>query len=362
MKILHVETGRHLYGGAQQVVWLLEGLRDAGVENVLVCPPRSGIDAAARSAGFPVVNVGCAGDHDLVFAFRLRRVIARERPDLLHTHSRRGADWLGGLAARLAHVPAIHSRRVDHPQGKVMARLRYRGYERIVAISENVAAVLRDAGVAPERIVVIRSAVDVERFGVPAARARLAERGVPERAFAIAAAGQLIRRKGHRQLLDAMAAVAGRGPDAHLVIFGQGVLEPELRARAEALGLGGNVHFAGFRDDLDALLGAFDLLVHPALREGLGVILLEAAASGVPVIAFDMPGAREAVADGETGLLVPAGDANALADAVLRLAGDAALRARYGGAGRERMRREFSIAEMADRHISLYQAVLDGRA
>lgn len=361
MKIIHVETGRHFYGGAQQVVWLLGGLRDAGVDNVLVCPPGSGIDAAARAERIRIVNVECAGDADLAFAWRLKKVLERERPELLHSHSRRGADVLGGFAAYRAGVPAIVSRRIDHPESKLAARVRYRHFRRIIAISEHVAAVLRESGVDPGRVTVIRSAVNSGRYQASPERARLAqELGIAGDAIAIAAAGQLIARKGHRYLLEAMSVVAPRMPGAHLVIFGQGSLEAELKAQAAALGLAEHVQFAGFREDLDGWLGAFDLLVHPALREGLGVVMLEAAAAGVPVVAFDVAGSREAVAHGESGLLVTPKDPGALAEAILRLAGDSALRERYAAAGRERMRREFSIEVMVNRHIRLYETVLRG--
>ncbi len=362
MKVLHVETGRHFYGGAQQVAWLLRGLAAAGVDNVLVCPPASGLDEAARAAGIRVVNLPCGGDADLTFAWRLRKLLGRERPDLLHSHSRRGADFLGGLAARLARVPAVVSRRVDHEEPRVAARLRYAGFARIVAISETVAAALGASGVEPGRVTVIRSAVDAGRFRLPAGRERLArEFGIGPGALALAAAGQLIPRKGHDLLLEAMSWLLPRVPNAHLVVFGQGEGRATLEARAAALGLGSRVTFAGFRPDLDDFLGAFDLLVHPALREGLGVIMLKAAAAGVPVVAFDAAGAREAVRHGETGWLVPAGDAAALADAVARLAADPALRRRLGEAGRERMRRDFGLESMVEAHLRLYDSVVNGR-
>jgi glycosyltransferase involved in cell wall biosynthesis len=361
MKILHVETGRHFYGGPQQVAWLLSGLERAGIGNVLVCPPGSGIDAAARAAGVRVRNLACAGDADLRFAWRLREVLRAERPDLLHSHSRRGADLMGGVAARLARVPAIVSRRVDHPEPAWLARVRYAGYARIVAISDAVAAALSASGVDFGRLVVIRSAVAPGNPAGSAERERLArELGLPADALAIAAVGQLIPRKGHDCLLRAMARVAATVPQAQLAVFGRGPLEPALRGESARLGIAGRVRFAGFRPDLDEYLGAFDILVHPALREGLGVAMLKAAAAGVPVIAFDVAGAREAVRHGETGLLVPTGDAAALADAIVRLATDEPLRRRMGAAGRDRMQRDFSIESMVDAHVRLYDSVLHG--
>ncbi len=359
MKVLHVETGRHFYGGAQQVAWLLEGLAAAGADNVLACLPGTEIDAAARRLGVQVCNLDCAGDVDIAFAWRLCRIIGREKPDVLHCHSRRGADFLGGLAAAAARVPAVLSRRVDHPDPKWRARLRYWPYAKVIAISDNVAAVLRQSGLPGEKLAVIRSAVDWRRFQRPADRGLLAtEFGIAGDELAIAAGGQLIPRKGHRHLLEAMAALKRRARNVRLVVFGQGRLRADLEAQAAALELGDSVSFAGFRDNLDDYLGAFDLLVHPALREGLGVIMLKAAAAGVPVVAFDVAGSREAVADGETGILVTLKNPAALAGAILTMAGDAERRKRFAEAGRERMRREFSIAAMVDRHIRLYEAIL----
>lgn len=359
MKILHVETGRHFYGGAQQVVYLVEGLAEAGVDNVLACLPDTELDAAARRLGVPVYNLGCASDLDFTFAWWLRRILAWEKPEVLHCHSRRGADFLGGLAAATSDVPAVLSRRVDNAEPEWRALLRYRPYRRVIAISDNIAAALRESGLPEDRLSVIRSAVDFQRYQHPAERGRLVEEfGIAADELAIAAAGQLIPRKGHRYLLEAMAEVNRRMRKVRLVVFGQGSLEADLKAHAAALELGETVSFAGFRGDLDDYLGAFDLLVHPALREGLGVIMLKAAAAGVPVVAFDVAGSREAVAPGATGTLVTPKDSAALAEAIVQMAGGAVQRKRYAEAGRERMRREFSIEAMVDRHIRLYEKIL----
>ena len=114
MKILHVETGRHFLGGPQQVIYLINALRERGHDNTLVCPPESGIDGVARQAGIRVQNLFCAGDLDLPFAYRLSQFLKEHTPDIVHCHSRRGADLLGGLAATLADIPAVVTRRVDN--------------------------------------------------------------------------------------------------------------------------------------------------------------------------------------------------------------------------------------------------------
>ncbi len=360
MKILHVETGRHLYGGPQQVLYLVSALAERGHEGTLVCPPGSAIDTAARALSIPVRNLFCAGDLDLPFAYRLTQYINESKPDLVHCHSRRGADILGGLAASFADVPAIVSRRVDNTELRLMAALRYRPFKRIIAISEAIATVLREHDVDPERIEVIRDAVDTDAFaGEPDTAAFRKTFGLDKDTFVIAAAGQLIPRKGHRYLLTAAAELAKAGRHFRLIIFGEGPLDNELRAQAADAGLGEHVQFAGFRDDLDKYMGCFDAFVHPALAEGLGVVTLKSAASGVPVIAFEAGGVPEAVVHGETGLLVAPEDTAGLRDAIASLMDDASLRKDLGARGRQRMLDAFSIGAMADKHVELYEFVLN---
>ena len=360
MNILHVETGRHLYGGPQQVLYLMSALQARGHEGTLVCPPGSGIDAAARQAELTVRNLFCAGDIDLPFAYRLTNFIRELKPDLVHCHSRRGADVLGGLAASFADVPAVVSRRVDNTEMRLTAALRYRPFEKIIAISEAVADVLADRGVEPGRIVVIRDAVDAATFDRPAdCPAFRREFRIPDSSMVIAAAGQLIERKGHRFLLDAVARLAKQHPALSVIIFGEGPLETELREQALTLGLGENVQFAGFYGNLDALFSCFDVFVHPALAEGLGVVTLKAAAAGVPVVGFRAGGLSEAVVHEETGLLVPPEDVDGLARAIGSLLTDPERRRRLGEAGRRRMQSEFSVDTMADEHLALYGSILD---
>lgn len=357
---MHVETGRHFYGGAQQVVYIARGLQARGVDSVLVCPPHSGIATEARAANLQVVETACRGDLDIRFVWRLRQILAELKPDLVHCHSRRGADFLGGQAAAMLAIPAVVSRRVDNPESTVMTSLRYRRFRRVVAISEAISTVLQKAGLAAGRIEVIRSAVDTERFKRPAERERLErEFGIGKQHLALACAAQLIPRKGQRLLLEAAARLRTDHPAMRIVLFGQGPEGAALRTLAAELNLEDIAYFAGFRDDLDDFLGAFDLLVHPALAEGLGVITLKAQAAGVPVVAAAAGGLTEAVSDSETGTLVAPGDVSALTHALHVLLDDSELRARYATAAPLHMQASFSIDAMVEAHLRLYATVLD---
>ena len=358
MRILHVETGRHLYGGAQQVVYLLNALADRDVENVLVCTPDSAIRRVVAQRGHSVEALQCRGDVDVGFGLRLRSLVRRVRPDIVHSHSRRGADWFGARAA--GDVPAVLSRRVDSTDPRWLARLRYAHYRRLVAISRTVADALRDSGVDAARVAVIRSAVDAD-LGTSSGKRVLwrQEFDLDEDEVVGVVAAQFIERKGHRRLLQVLPQLCREQPRFRLLMFGKGPLQDEIGDELARLGLMPQVQMFGFRDDFDQLIGCADLLIHPAVHEGLGVSMLKAAAAGLPVVAFDVAGAREAVVHNSTGLLVPSGDNAALLRALTDLIENSALRRTLGMAGQARMRDEFSIDAMADQHVQIYRMILN---
>ncbi|MDX1405635.1 MAG: glycosyltransferase [Woeseiaceae bacterium] len=360
MKIMHVETGRHFYGGAQQVVWLVRGLDARGLSNLLVCPPQSAIDSVARDAGLNVHNLACGGDLDLVFAWRLARLASREKVDLVHCHSRRGADFLGGQALGMSGIPAVLSRRVDSVEPGALARWRFRPFRKIIAISETIRSVLVAMGVDRERVMVIRSAVDLDAVKRhPDCAVFRREFDLDERDFVIAVVAQLIPRKGHKYLFDVVPKLLDSYPQLRVILFGSGPDEAHLQALADKLRIAHAIQFAGFRDDLDDFLGCIDLLVHPATREGLGVAMLKAAAAGVPVLAFDTAGSREAVLHGKTGVLVPVDNLDMLHKAITLLIDESDMRLELGQTGRQRMKDEFSLDTMLDKHIELYRSVVN---
>jgi glycosyltransferase involved in cell wall biosynthesis len=314
---------------------------------------------AVRQIGVEVEEIPMGGDLDLGLIFRLKRVIQGYKPDLMHVHSRRGADIMGGLAARMTGTRSVLSRRVDNPEHPWMVGSKYRLYDRVIAISQGIADVLNQQGVPEEKLVCVRSAVDVEQYQQPCDRARFMEAfGVAEGALVMGVAAQLIPRKGHRYLLEAMPSLVQAFPRLHLVLFGKGPLRTTLEEQIATLALQQQVTLAGFRDDLPQLLPCLELLVHPALMEGLGVSLLQAASAGLPIVAVYAGGMPEAVEDGINGLLVAPGSAEALIDAIHRLLADESLRRRMGESGREKMRREFSVEHMVLGNLRVYRDLL----
>jgi glycosyltransferase involved in cell wall biosynthesis len=358
MRVVHVETGRHLYGGAAQVRYLVEGLAAAHVDNVVVCA--RGGELAARVRGAEVIELPMRGDLDFGFLARCLRVMRARAPDLVHVHSRRGAELYGGWAAALARVPAVLTRRVDAAEPQWLVRLKCRPYRGVIALSRAIDSQLRAAGVDESRLERIPSAVDTQRFRPdPAARARLlAEFGLPPDALVIGVVAQLIARKRHGWLLARLPELVRRFSSVRMLCFGRGPLEEPLAAEIAARGLAEHVRLVGFRHDMTALVPGFDLLVHPAEREGLGVALLEAASAGVPVVACAAGGVPEVVDDGRTGLVVACDAAAGFERAVARLLGSVDERRRLGAAARARAERDFGVAALVAAHRALYARVL----
>jgi glycosyltransferase involved in cell wall biosynthesis len=355
VRILHVEGGRHLYGGSYQVLHLLRGLAARGHANLLACPAGCALAEAAAPVA-RVYGLPMRGDLDLPMVMRLRRLIRASRPDLVHLHSRIGADVMGGIAARLSGVPVIHTRRVDNPEPRWMVALKYRLFDRVVVISEGIRDVLLSEGLPAEKLRVVRSAVDSATYTRPCARASIAARlGVPEDALLIGIVAQLIQRKGHADLIEALPPLMDQYPSLQALFFGKGPLADALEGQIARKGLNGRVRLLGFRDDLADVMPCLDLLVHPARMEGLGVSLLQAASAGVPIIASRVGGIPEAVRDGENGLLVPPGDIAALRAAIGTLLADPVRRRVLGAGGQALMAREFSIDAMVEGNLAVYR-------
>ncbi|MGE5452508.1 MAG: glycosyltransferase family 4 protein [Acidobacteriota bacterium] len=363
MKVLHVEAGMHLYGGALQVVFLLRGLRELGVQCVLACPQGSAI-AKEAAAHAEVVTLPMKGDLDAGLLPRLRRLIRATRPDVIHLHSRRGSDIWGALAGRLEGIPVVLSRRVDNPESRWIVKLKYRLYDEVVTISDGIRQVLLSEGVPADKLHCVLSAVDTQQYRPD--RSHLAwfreTFGIATDERVIGMVAQFIARKGHQTLLDALPAVLARHPRTKVILFGQGPISDEIKARVQASPeLAARVQLPGFRRDLDKILPCLDVLAHPAFMEGLGVSLLQAAACGVPLVGGRAGGIPEIVQPGLNGELIEPGDVAGLSSALNRLLDSDELRQRYGAEGRAWVEARFSIRAMVKGNLAVYQQACQAR-
>jgi glycosyltransferase involved in cell wall biosynthesis len=368
LTVLHLNTETGWRGGEAQTLFLAAGLERRGVRSLVVAPPRSALAARAAEAGLQVRSLTMRGEWDLAAAWRLAGLVRRERVDILHSHTAH-ATAIGTLARlRTGGRLAVAARRVSFPlRHVVVSRLKYSlGVDRVIAVSEAIRQSLIGQGLRADRVVTIHSGIDPRRFqgGVRArfrAAASAAPLAWPADAFLVGTVGHLAAHKGFDLFLEAAAAAARDFPSARFVIVGEGEEERDLRRRAQALGIGDGVWFAGFRDDMPDVLAGLDLFILASRGgEGSPAVLKEAMAAGVAVVATALDGVGEIIEDATHGVLTPPGDAPALARAIVRLAADDALRERLVSAARRRAE-EFTVDRMVDRTREVY-ATLGGMA
>ncbi|MFL2553698.1 MAG: glycosyltransferase family 4 protein [Candidatus Rariloculaceae bacterium] len=362
MRIVHLESGRHLYGGAQQVCYLLAGLAAEGIDNVLVCPRDSAIaNTVSGYGGVEVIQIPIGGDLDFALSGRLRRLFEAHQPSLVHVHSRRGVDLFGGWNARWTGVPAILTRRVESAEYKLLAYIKYWPYAAIIAISRAIKEQLKEkVGGLEDRIYHVASGIEADRYRPAPPSGHLTKLfNLPGDTFKIGIVAQLIERKGHARLFEVLPELIKAHPAVRVLCFGQGPLEGKLRQQIDDLGLAEKVRFAGFRDDLATLLPDLDCLVHVPDREGLGVAVLEALSCGLPVLTSAVGGLVDMIEHESTGLLVNLNEDGALLEALRRIVQDGTLRARLGSAARKQVEAEFSADRMIRGNLSVYRTVLE---
>lgn len=350
MRVLHVDPERNWGGGEVQVLALARALEARGVATTLAGDPAGRLAREAGRVGLPTVALPIRNHLDLGAGWRLRR-LARGY-DVVHFHTARAhalAPWVRGARR-------VVTRRMDYePRGGVAVRWLYnRSVDVVIAISPGVRDALVAAGVRPERIRIVPSAVDPSRVqAAPGVRAeqRVAW-GVSPGEVVVLVLGALERRKGQDVLLSAVEQLGEGAAAVRLVFCGDGSERAALEAQAAPLG--GRVIFTGFQDEVAPALAAADVVVVPSRHEGLGVAALEAMAAGKPVIASRVGGLAEVVVDGESGLVVPPEDPPALASALARLLADPSLRARLGAAGQVRVGARHGLAAMAEGTLACY--------
>jgi len=358
LKILHIDEQSGFRGGEQQASWLMQGLVKAGHRCWLAARPDSALlNNAHGGIDFVPVPVPLRHEGDLVSAWRLARIVKREAIDLIHAHSSH-AHSIALLTRMLAGrgKVVVHRRVSNPPKGHLLNRLKYRMPDRFLCVSEAVAGVLEAYGVGHGHAVTVPSAVDLSRLDVaPADRNGL---GLAEDSTVILSAGALVKVKDHETLIKAFAAIRPCFPRAVLVLAGGGPLESALREQIRALQLEDAVQMLGHREDVPALLGIADLYVSSSLLEGLGTSVLEALAARVPVVATKAGGIGEMVRTGETGILVPSGDPEALARAMDEALSHPKATEDWKANGRALVEQHYTAERMVAGTIAVYEELL----
>ena len=353
LSILQVITPSRYSGAERVVTFLSAALQQAGHRVVVATKANERLEAELNQRGVAVRTPGLSGKLNLAVPLRIVRLAREIDADLIHTHLSTASLW-GSVAGRLLGIPVLaHVHALN-------TKWCYRLADAVATPSEGVRQHLIGQGMAPDRIHVIYNGLPAERCTdlTPAEQMR-SQLGLPVEAALVAVVAHLSPKKGHRYLLEAVARLRDRYPDLHCLIVGEGPLRGELQEHARQLGIACRAHFLGYREDAVAIMQASDIVVLPSVaKEGLGICLIEAAFVGKPTIGSDAPGIDEAIVDGETGLLVAPGDAEALSEAIDRLLSDEQLSRRLGENGRRRAQEKFTIEAQSEATIALYRQMI----
>ena len=386
MRVAHIIT-RMIIGGAQEntLYNCLDLVRDFGDDVLLITGPSLGPEGGLLEQGRGAELQVCLLDslrrsisplRDWKAYREIRRELVRFRPDVVHTHSAKGG-ILGREVAWRMRVPAIvhtvHGAPF-HPYQSVFARTFYRACEtraagychRMISVADAMTDQLVAAGVAPrDKFVTIYSGMDVEPL-LNARRHRQSMRskfGFSDDDIVVIKIARLFELKGHEDVIRSAQVVIRQNPQVKFLFVGDGVLREQLSRQIKAAGLDAHFVFAGLidPDEIPAHLAAADLLVHASYREGLARALPQALISGIPVVSYDVDGAREVVIDGVTGCLVPPGDVAGLASGIAVLAANPAGRAGQGAEGRKRFTDRFRHQSMTMQIRQQYESLLAKR-
>ena len=357
----------------------LSAFVDAGYDVVGVSAPgpfveqvqARGVEHVALSNATRSMNLSA----DVAALGELVRLFRARRPDIVHTHNPKTGVY-GRVAAKLAGVPhivnTVHGLYAT-PDDKFPRRAAVYAAERVAATCSHIELVqnpedihtLRQLRVPAGKIRLLGNGVDLGRFRHDDGATRRAVRnelGIPDDAVVVGAIGRLVREKGYLELFEAWATVRAEHPTAVLLVVGpyqpdkaDGIDEQIVAEATEA-----GIRFLGMRDDVERIYRALDVYVLLSYREGFPRSAMEAAATGLPIIATDIRGCRQVVADGETGLLIPKMDAPAAAAAMAALIGDPGRRAAMAAAALRRASAEFDQQRVIDITLAAYRDLLGG--
>lgn len=355
-------------GGAEQVVANYARYLDKARFIFSACALRSGgrLFNQLRSEGVPTFMIGKQAGADFRTLWRLTRLLRREKVDIIHTHNASAHGW-GLLAAVCLDRPILvateHSIHFPGRGGKAYSLIRrlFRSrFAAVISCCEKVRQTqLAPWGLPSSKHIVIHNGIDISRYdshlGLPRMTPQLfLDSGRP----VIGTVGSLTHHKGQSILIDAVAKLRECGSTPQVLIFGEGPLRDALSDRILRNGLKGQVRLMGISNDVSEVLPCLDIFVLPSLREGFPITILEAMAAGLPVVASDVGGCREAVLDGVTGLLAPPGDADRLAVQLKRLIDDRSERTAMSEAGRRRVITNFQVTRMVNETEKLYDRLL----
>lgn len=358
--VLHTESSPSLGGQELRILIEMEMLRERGFVSVLAARAGTPILAEARKRGLAAYPIPMRATLDVRAMVWLAWIMFKHRIDVVNAHSPKDA-WNAALVARILGRKVIRSRHIASPikQGWLAQQIYRSLCDRIMTTSQSIKQGMVARGIAAEKIVPVPTGVDISRFQCRQRGALRAELGIPAEAKLVGMVSVLRGDNGPDIFLQAAEQVLPSREDTWFVLAGDGVLKPKLEAMREASPFRDRIILLGHRRDIPQIFADLDIFVLAArIPGGVPQAILQAHAARVPVVAADMPGVTEVAIAGKTAVVVPPGDAFALAEAIVGLISTPQTGKSLAEAGHQLVMDRYTLDAMADRMASLYREVL----
>ena len=378
IKVLHIHTLPIMSGSGINTLLTMKGLNTNKYEVEFACAPGGALEDEVvnqRIRFRPIRNFvqRISIYNDFMALLELIWLLRRQQYDIVHTHNSK-AGFIGRMAARIARVSiivhTIHGFAFHDfekpPRQKLfilLERFAARFTDKLITVSEPLKRWgLRLRIGSADKYVTVYDGIEIEKYklGFDLERKRK-ELGVKSSDLVVGVVSKLWEGKGHKCILRAAKSLVNKVADVKFIFVGEGYLREELEKLTQQLGLNDYVIFTGFRTDIPEITSIFDVAVLASFFEGLGRVLLEAMACGKPVVATRVGGIVDVVGDGETGILVPVDDPEALTEAITTVLKDKDLASKMGEEGRRKIDSKFSAKTMVEKVEKVYQELIESK-
>lgn len=376
IRVLHIHTRGVVGGSGTNTLFTMENLPKDKYIAELACGSGGPLVDEAKKNNLTLEKVPHLINEinpffDLVAIFELIILMTRKNYDIVHTHNSK-AGILGRFAANISRVPIIiHTQHscvykygtLNYFQKKLfyfLEKISARFTDKIIYISQSLREEFIKSNISTkDNSVTIYSGIDIKNFKITVDVARKKQQlGLETGDFLVGIISRLEAGKGNEFVIESIPRIIKKVHNIKFIFVGEGCLRPNLESLAVSLGVKDKIKFLGLREDVPELLHIFDIVCLASLYEGMGRVLLEAQAAGTPVVATKIGGIVDIVKDGKTGILVPARDTDALADAIIKLAQDKNLRAKMSEEAQRFVDWRFSSEKMVEDIINLYEELI----
>ncbi|MEM2661460.1 MAG: glycosyltransferase family 4 protein [Nitrososphaeria archaeon] len=354
LKVLHTESSPGWGGQENRILNECIGIQKLGAKAYILCQPESILAKKAKDAGIEVFTYPIRKSYDVKAIYYTVKLIKKLNIDIINTHS--GKDtYIAGVAGKISNkkLLIVRTRHLALPITSTFSYIYLTDI--IVTVSEYVRSYLINRGINPEKVYVVPTGIDIDKFNPDLVKSNLKkELGLSERNPLVGTVAVLRKKKGHHILLEAIPEVLKHIPETVFVFVGNGPQRKNIEEKIKQYGLSKSVIMLGHRDDIPQILKSIDLFVLPTLQEALGTSFLEAMAMGKPVVGSDVDGVREIIDNGVNGYLVAPNNPYLLASKIIELLKKPNLAYQMGQLGRKKVKDKYTLTHMCKSMLNLY--------